>query len=143
MARSLNKVTLIGNVGKEPELRYTPNGTAVANFSIATSERFKGQDGEWKEQTEWHNIVAWRKLAEIVGEYVKKGSKLYVEGKIKTRSWDGQDGKKNYRTEIFVDNMIMLDGRGGGQQGGGGGSFGGGDSSGFEPDQITDDDIPF
>ena len=137
MSRSLNRVTLIGNVGRDPELRYTPNGTPVANFSIATTERFKGQDGEWKDQTEWHNLVAWRKLAEIVGEYVKKGSKLFVEGKLKTRSWDGQDGKKNYRTEIFIDQMIMLDSRGGGQSGGG---F---DNSGFEPDQITDDDIPF
>ena len=138
MARSLNRVTLIGNVGRDPELRYTPNGTPVANFSIATTERFKAQDGEWKDQTEWHNLVAWRKLAEIVGEYVKKGSKLFIEGKLKTRSWDGQDGKKNYRTEVFIDQMIMLDGRGGGQ--GGGGGF---DNSGFEPDQITDDDIPF
>lgn len=136
MSRSVNKVILVGNLGRDPELRYTPNGTPVANFSIATSERFKGQDGEWKDQTEWHNIVCWRRLAEVAGEYLKKGSKVYIEGKLKTRNWDDKDGKKNYRTEIFVDNMIMLDSRG--AQGGMGA-----DPSGFEPDQISDDDIPF
>lgn len=136
MSRSVNKVILVGNLGRDPELRYTPNGTPVANFSIATSEKFKGQDGEWKEQTEWHNIVCWRRLAEVVGEYLKKGSKVYVEGKLKTRNWEDKEGKKNYRTEVFVDNMVMLDARG--AQG-----ASGPDPSGFEPDQISDDDIPF
>ena len=141
MSRSVNKVILIGNLGRDPELRYTPSGTPVANFSIATAERFKGQDGEWQERTEWHNLVCWRRLAEIAGEYLRKGSRIYVEGKIQTRSWEGQDGKKNYRTEIVVDDLMMLDSKGSG--GGGGSQYGGGDSSGFEPDQISDDDIPF
>ena len=141
MSRSVNKVILIGNLGRDPELRYTPSGTPVANFSIATAERFKGQDGEWQERTEWHNLVCWRRLAEIAGEYLRKGSRIYIEGKIRTRSWEGQDGKKNYRTEIMVDDLMMLDSKGSG--GGGGGQYGGGVSSGFEPDQISDDDIPF
>jgi single-strand DNA-binding protein len=136
MSRSVNKVLLIGNLGKDPELKYTPNGTAVANFSIATTERYKGQDGEFRENTEWHNLVCWRRLAEIAGEYLKRGSKIYIEGKLKTRNWEGQDGKKIYRTEVYVDNLIMLDGRQGG-------STSTKADSGFEPDQISDDDIPF
>lgn len=114
MSRSLNKVQLIGNLGKDPELKYTPSGVAVATFSIATSESWKDQEGNQQEKTEWHNIVAWRKLAEIVGEYLKKGKKVYIEGKIQTRSYD-KDGVKRYITEIVADQLIMLDGGGGGK----------------------------
>jgi single-strand DNA-binding protein len=114
MARSLNKVMLIGNLGKDPELRYTPAGVAVATFSLATNESWKDQDGNMQERTEWHNIVAWRKLAEVCGEWLKKGKKVYVEGRIQTRSYDDKNtGAKKYITEIVLDSMIMLDGRGG------------------------------
>jgi single-strand DNA-binding protein len=113
--RSLNKVQLIGNLGKDPELTYTPSGVAVAKFSIATGERWKDQEGNFQEKTEWHNIVAWRKLAEICGQYLKKGSKVYVEGKLQTRSWDDKNtGAKRYSTEIVVDDLIMLDSKGAG-----------------------------
>jgi single-strand DNA-binding protein len=116
MARSLNKVMLIGNLGKDPELRYTPSGVAVATFTVATNESWKDQDGNMQERTEWHNIVAWRKLAEVCGEWLKKGKKVYVEGRIQTRSYDDKNtGAKKYMTEIVLDSMIMLDGRGGGE----------------------------
>ena len=111
--KSLNKVTLIGNLGKDPELSYTPSGVAVAKFSIATNERWKDQEGNLQERTEWHNIVAWRKLAEICGQYLKKGGKVYLEGKLQTRSWDDKNtGVKRYSTEIIADDLIMLDSRG-------------------------------
>lgn len=109
MSRSLNKVSLIGNLGKDTELKYTPNGVAVATFSIATSESWKDKDGNAQEKTEWHNIVAWRKLAEICGEYLKKGKKVYIEGKLQTRNYE-KDGVKRYVTEIVADKLIMLDG---------------------------------
>jgi single-strand DNA-binding protein len=113
MARSLNKVLLIGNLGKDPELRYTTAGVPVATFSLATNESWKDQDGNLQERTEWHNIVAWRKLAEICGEWLKKGKKVYIEGRLQTRSYDDKNtGTKKYITEIVADNMIMLDGRG-------------------------------
>lgn len=113
MARSLNKVQLIGNLGKDPELRYTTAGVAVATFSVATNESWKDQDGNLQERTEWHNIVAWRKLAEICGEWLKKGKKVYIEGRLQTRSYDDKNtGAKKYVTEIVADNMIMLDGKG-------------------------------
>ena len=116
MARSLNKVMLIGNLGKDPELRYTPSGVAVATFTIATNESWKDQDGNLQERTEWHNVVAWRKLAEVCGEWLKKGKKVYVEGRIQTRSYDDKNtGAKRYITEVVLDNMIMLDGRSGGE----------------------------
>lgn len=100
---------LVGNVGKDPEVRYSQSGTPVANFSLATNERFKGRNGEWQERTEWHSIVAWERLAEIVGEYVAKGSKLYVEGKIQTSSWeDRQSGVRKYRTEIVARELLLL-----------------------------------
>jgi single-strand DNA-binding protein len=112
MAKSLNKVMLIGNLGKDPELRYTASGVAVATFSIATNESWKDQDGNAQERTEWHNIVAWRKLAEICGEWLKKGKKVYIEGRLQTRSYDDKNtGQKRYITEIVADNMIMLDTR--------------------------------
>jgi single-strand DNA-binding protein len=111
MAKSLNKVMLIGNLGKDPETRYTASGVAVATFTIATNESWKDQEGNLQERTEWHNIVAWRKLAEICGEWLKKGKKVYIEGRIQTRSYDDKNtGAKKYITEIVADNMIMLDG---------------------------------
>ncbi|MBX2992787.1 MAG: single-stranded DNA-binding protein [Bacteroidetes bacterium] len=116
MAKSLNKVMLIGNLGKDPELRYTTSGIAVATFSLATSDSWKDQEGNTQERTEWHNIVAWRKLAEICGEWLKKGKRVYIEGRIQNRSYDDKNtGQKRYITEIVADNMIMLDGGGGGR----------------------------
>jgi single-strand DNA-binding protein len=105
---SVNKVILVGNLGKDPELRYTPAGAAVANFSLATTERYKDRDGNRQEKTEWHNIVAWRQLAEICGKYLHKGKQIYLEGKIQTRSYDDRDGNKRYITEIVMDEMQML-----------------------------------
>lgn len=119
---SVNKVILVGNLGKDPELRYTPSGAAVVTFSMATAERYKDKDGNRQDKTEWHNIVAWRQLAEICGKYLHKGSQIYCEGKIQTRSYDDRDGNKKYITEIVMDQMHMLGGRGdqGGGSGGGG-----------------------
>lgn len=111
MARSLNKVMLIGNVGKDPDVRYTAKGDPVATFPLATSEVWRDKDGIQQERTDWHNIVAWQKLAEIIRDIVKKGSRLYIEGKIKTRNIEGRDGEKRLITEIVVDNMLLLDGR--------------------------------
>ncbi|MEX1222900.1 MAG: single-stranded DNA-binding protein [Idiomarina sp.] len=117
-SRGINKVILIGNLGADPEIRYTQNSTAIANLSIATSETWKDkQTGEQREQTEWHRCVAYRRLAEIAGEYLKKGSKIYVEGRLQTRKWQGQDGVERYTTEIVINELQMLDGRPGGQQG--------------------------
>jgi single-strand DNA-binding protein len=113
-SRSVNKVTLIGNLGKDPELRYTSSGVAVATFSMATSESWKDPDGNTQERTQWHNIVAWRKLAEIVGEYLKKGSKIYLQGRLQYRNYDDKNGVKRYVTEIVMDELVMLDSRGGG-----------------------------
>jgi single-strand DNA-binding protein len=154
MARSINKAILVGNVGKDPEVKFLPSGSAVANFTLATSERFKDKSGEFQERTEWHNLTAYQRLAEIVRDYVKKGSKLYVEGRIQTRSWDDKDTqKKVYRTEIVVNDLVLLSGRG---EGDGGGSYSrSGSSSGYDQrapahadelvqsTEITDDDIPF
>lgn len=111
--KSLNKVTLIGNLGKDPELRYTNSGVAVATFSVATNEQWKDSDGNLQERTEWHNIVAWQKLAEICAEYLKKGSKVYIEGRLQSRSWDDKNtGQKRYTTEVIANEMIMLDAKG-------------------------------
>ena len=120
MPKSVNKVILVGNVGKDPEVRYLQSGTPVAHFRLATNERFKDRSDEWQERTEWHSIVAWKHLAEIVGEYVAKGSRLYVEGKIQTSSWeDRQSGERKYRTEIVAGDLVLLGPRenGGHQQG--------------------------
>ena len=155
MAKSVNKVILLGNVGKDPEVKFLPSGQAVANFSLATSERFKDKGGEWQDRTEWHNLTAYAKLAEIIRDYVKKGSKLYVEGRIQTRSWDDQKtGEKKYRTEIIVGEICLLSGRG--EEGGGGGSYSRqGSTASFDQRssapaedygqsaEITDEDIPF
>ncbi len=108
---SVNKVILVGNVGKDPEVRYLENGVAVAKFPLATSENYKNKSGERVSNTEWHNIVAWRGLAEIAEKYVKKGNQLFIEGKLASRSWDDKEGNKRYITEVIVNNMQMLDKR--------------------------------
>jgi single-strand DNA-binding protein len=119
MARGVNKVIIVGNCGQDPETRFMPSGGAVTNLSIATSESWKDKNtGDQQERTEWHRVVFFNRLAEIAGEYVKKGSKLYVEGSLRTRKWQGQDGQDRYTTEIVASEMQMLDSRGG-QQGGG------------------------
>jgi single-strand DNA-binding protein len=123
MARGINKVILIGNLGQDPEVRFTPSGTAVANLSLATSDSWMDrQTGQRQERTEWHRVVMFNKLAEIAQQYLKKGSKLYVEGRIQTRKWQDQNGQDRYSTEIVANNMEMLDSRGGQ----GGDSYGGG-----------------
>jgi single-strand DNA-binding protein len=152
MPKSVNKVILIGNLGKDPEIKYTPNGVPVAKFSLATNERYKDKAGEWQDRTEWHNIVAWQRLAEIVGEYVKKGSKIYVEGRLQTSTWeDKQSGEKKYRTEIVAQDLVLLDRRGEGDVEGRT-SRGASASAGFDQRpapaeehaaEITDEDIPF
>ncbi len=115
MARGVNKVILIGNLGKDPEVRYSPSGAAVAKVTIATSDSWKDkQTGELQERTEWHNVVFFSRLAEIVGEYLRKGSKVYIEGRLQTSKWQGQDGNDRYTTEIVANEMQMLDSRGGG-----------------------------
>jgi single stranded DNA-binding protein len=114
----INKVIIVGNLGQAPEVKYMPNGNAVTNISVATSESWKDQQGQLQERTEWHRIVAFRKLAEIMGQYLQKGSKVYIEGKLQTRKWQDQNGNDRYTTEIVADNMQMLDRR---QDGGGGG----------------------
>ena len=114
MARGVNKVILIGNLGKDPEVRYMPNGNAVANITLATSESWKDKtSGEQQEKTEWHRVVMFRRLGEIAGEYLKKGSKVYIEGKLQTRKWQDSSGNDRYTTEIVADQMQMLDSRGG------------------------------
>lgn len=111
--KSLNKVQIIGHLGADPELRYTSNGLAVATLNVATNERFKATDtDEWQDRTEWHRVVAWGKLAEIAGEYLSKGRQVYIEGRLQTRSWEGQDGVKRYTTEIVARDLILLGGRG-------------------------------
>ncbi len=165
MAKSVNKVILIGNLGKDPEVKYTPQGTAVAKFSLATNERYKDRNDQWQDRTEWHNIVCWARLAEIAGEYLKKGRTVYIEGRLRTDSWeDKQSGEKKYRTEIVANDLVLLGGKGEGggggsheeggfsrgraaQAGGGGGGF---DQSPAKPQEdmahtggITDEDIPF
>lgn len=154
MARGINKVILVGNLGRDPETRYMPSGGAVTNVSIATSKGWKDKDsGEQKERTEWHRIVFFNKLAEIAGEYLKRGSKVYIEGELRTRNWE-KDGQKHYTTEVVASEMQMLDSRGemgggGSSSGGSGGSQGGGGSTpaaddfGPPPSDDFDDDIPF
>ena len=156
--KSVNKVILIGNLGKDPELRSTPSGTPVAKFTLATNDRYKDKEGQWQDRTEWHNITAWARTAEIAGEYLKKGGKVYIEGSLRTHSWDDKTtGQKKYMTEVVVNDLVLLGGRG---EGGGGGDYAGssrGASSGgnnfdqrtpeAEPaaasGPISDEDIPF
>jgi single-strand DNA-binding protein len=138
MAKDLNKVLLIGRLGQDPELKYTQSGIAVAKFSLATSQQWKDQDGNTQDKTEWHNVVAWRRLAEICSEYLKKGSKVYMEGSLSTSSWEDENKKKHYRTEVVLNDMIMLDAKGTG------GSDNGGSASAQESsDSSANDDLPF
>ncbi len=116
--KGVNKVILVGNIGQDPEVRYMPNGNAVANLSLATSESWKDQSGQMQEKTEWHRLTMYRRLAEIAGEYLRKGSQIYVEGKLQTRKWQDQSGQDKYTTEVIVDQMQMLGGRGGQSEGG-------------------------
>ncbi|MFV0438490.1 MAG: single-stranded DNA-binding protein [Desulfopila sp.] len=143
----INKAILIGNLGADPEVRYTQSGTQVTTFSLATTERRKGADGQVQENTEWHRIVAWQRLAEICGEYLHKGSRVYIEGRIQTRKWKDQNGVDRYTTEIVAREMKMLSPRGGESSGAGGGtSYGGYDNSFPEssPGLVdTGDDVPF
>ena len=156
MAKSVNKVILLGNVGKDPEIRSTAGGAIVANFTLATSDRFQDAQGNWQDRTEWHTLVAFKRIAEIIRDYVKKGSKLYVEGKLQTRSWDDKEtGVKKYRTEIVVFDLSLLSGREDGGSGSGGYSRSASSSSNTEQRpaaghdeysqsaEISDDDIPF
>ena len=144
---SLNKMMLIGNLGKDPEVRYTTSGAAVASFSIATSERFKNKSGEWEERTEWHNVVLWGRQAEVAGEYLAKGKTVYIEGRLQTRKWQDKDGRDRYTTEVVGEKMQMLGAKGdsGGGRPSGGRSTGGDDGfpSHEEPSFNSDDDIPF
>ena len=139
MAKDLNKVMLIGRLGQDPELKFTQSGIAVAKFSLATSQTWKDQDGNNQEKTEWHNIVVWRKLAEICAEYLKKGSKIYAEGALSTSNWEDENKKKHYRTEVVLSDMIMLDTKG----------SSGGESNTKMPEaevqssEVKDDDLPF
>jgi len=133
MAGSVNKAIVIGNLGKDPEVRFTPGGQAVANFSVATNESWKDKNGQTQERTEWHRIVVWGKLAELCGEYLKKGRSAYVEGRLQTREWTDKEGKKNYTTEIVANQVVFLGGRDGMGGGMGGGSRGGRDDFGGGP----------
>lgn len=127
-SRGVNKVILVGNLGNDPEVRYMPNGNAVANLSIATSESWKDQQGQLQEKTEWHKVTMYRRLAEIAGEYLKKGSQIYLEGKLQTRKWQDQQGNDRYTTEVIADQLQML----GGRNESGGGQGGGGQSGGYQ-----------
>lgn len=139
----INKVILIGNLGADPEIRYTQTGAAVATFTLATTERWRGQDGQTQEQTEWHRIVAWAKLAEICGEYLHKGSRVYIEGKLQTRKWQDQGGADRYTTEIIAREMKMLTPRGSGGEEYGGESYGQGGGSSYRGTPPIGDDVPF
>jgi single-strand DNA-binding protein len=143
---SVNKVILVGRLGKDPEIRSTPNGNSVAKFSLATDDRYTDKSGEKQERTEWHNIVAWGKLAEICGQYLRKGKLIYIEGSIRTDSWDDKEtGQKKYRTEIIANQMQMLDRKG--DENGGGGAYAGAakksNSAGAATQVEEDDEVPF
>jgi single-strand DNA-binding protein len=154
MARGINKVIILGNLGKDPELKYTTSGQPVTNFTVATNERWKDKNGETQEKTEWHNIVAWARLAEIANQYLTKGSQVYIEGRLQTRSWDDKEGKKHYTTEIVASDMVMLGGRGAGtgqaataaarSTSAATGTYGQESAApSYASTEITDDDIPF
>ena len=141
MANSLNKVMIIGNLGKDPEMRYMPNGKPVTNFSVAVSRRWTPPGGEAREETEWFNVTMYERLAEISNQYLTKGQKVYIEGRLRTHSWDGNDGQKHYRTEVIANDMMMLTPKGG-QPSSGGDDFAGGFKE--EPGMQTGgDDLPF
>jgi single-strand DNA-binding protein len=150
--KSVNKVILIGNLGKDPELKYTPQGTPVARLTLATNERYKDKGGNWQDRTEWHNVVLWQRLAEIAGEYLKKGGKVYIEGRLQTRSWDDkQTNQKRYMTEVVASDLVLLGGRSEGGEFARGAAAGGNnfDQRAAEPEPvpaptpISDEDIPF
>lgn len=134
----INKVILIGNLGADPEVRYTQDGTAAASFTVATTERWKGKDGQMQEQTEWHRVTAWRRLAEICGEYLAKGSRVYIEGKLQTRKWQDQQGNDRFTTEIIAREMKILSGGKGKSDSGSGGH-----GDGYRQSTNTGDDVPF
>ena len=143
---SVNKVMLIGNLGRDPELRYTQGGSAVCNFSVATNERWRDKDGNNQERTEWHRIVVWGKQAENCAQYLQKGRTVYIEGRLQTRDWEDREGNKRQTTEINAMTVQFLGGRGGAGGGGGGGGFGGGDPGPSGPPEggpPPQDDIPF
>lgn len=142
MAKSVNKVILVGNVGQDPAVKYTAAGVPVAKVSLATNERFKDRNDQWPDRTEWHSVVAWQRLAEIMGEYVRKGQKLYVEGKLQTSSWeDKQSGEKKYRTEILARDIVLLGSRDNRQEDRE--KMPNGQSSPEPTSAVVDDDIPF
>lgn len=152
MSSGVNKVILVGNLGADPEIKYTDSGRAVANFNIATSESWNDKDGQRHEKTEWHRIVCWARLAELAGEYLSKGRQVYVEGKLQTRQWDDRDGNKRYTTEVMARELTFLGGRSEGQGGGSGGNRNPQQQrpSGPPPDDMgyglpsaSDDDVPF
>lgn len=136
---SVNKVILVGNLGKDAELRYTSSGVPVASLRMATTERFKDRDGQWKDQTEWHSVSVWGKTAESLAEYLQKGRQIYVEGRLHTRSWDDKDNKKRYATEIRADRVVLLGGRGAGPDVEAGSAA----EESREVPELTEDDIPF
>ncbi len=159
---SLNKVLLIGHLGADPEVRYTQSNTAVATMNLATNERYKDSNGDWQERTEWHRVIAWGRLAEVCQQYIKKGSQIYIEGSLQTRSWQDKDGQTKYTTEIKAAALQMLDSKGGSGMGGGGNAAPQRDNYTQAPsqqasqpkqlaetqipsefDDITDDDLPF
>jgi single-strand DNA-binding protein len=153
--KSVNKVILIGNLGKDPEVKYTQSGLPVARITLATNERFKDKGGEWQDRTEWHNVVLWQRMAEIAGEYLKKGSKVYIEGRLQTRSWEDKNtNQKKYMTEVVANDLVLLGGRGeSGADDSAGGRARAASANSFdqrtpEPEPagaspITDEDIPF
>ena len=148
---TVNKVILVGRLGSDPEVRYTPSGSAVANVNVATNRVWKDRDGNQNEETQWHKIVAWARLAEILKEYSRKGSRIYIEGRLQTRDWDDQNGQKRYVTEVVAENIQLLDsrGEGGGMSSGGGGGGSQSYSDNSPPMQppaaedIPQDDVPF
>jgi len=139
MSKDLNKVLLIGRLGQDPELKYTQSGIAVAKFSVATGISWKDPEGNQQERTEWHNVVAWRRLAEICAEYLKKGSKVYLEGSLNTSSWEDENKRKHYKTEVVLNDMIMLDGKPQGTNAGTPQQ----DTTGGEPEPAGSEDLPF
>jgi single-strand DNA-binding protein len=152
MPKSVNKVILLGNLGKDPEVKYTPSGTPVAKLTVATNDRYKDKEGQWQDRTEWHNVVLWQRLAEIAGEYLKKGSKVYIEGKLQTRSWeDKQTNQKKYMTEVVGNDIVLLSSRGEGGESARGATAGSNfdqrvpehEPASATSSPISDEDIPF
>lgn len=144
MSKSVNKVILVGNLGKDPEIKFTGGGTAVANFSIATSSSYKDKTTqEWRETTEWHNVVAWQRLAEIARDYLKKGNKVYIEGRLQTRKWQDKEGKDRYTTEVVANELVMMGGGEKAEKSSGFDQAPARNAQNYETQEITDEDIPF